>query len=332
MKKILDDRYLEEWLAQEDPEEVLDPELPIVDPHHHLWDLRKIILQPHRDFLQKVYLTEEFANEIQRSGHKITHTVFAQCAAFYRKEGPEALRAVGEVEFANGVAAMSASGLYGDTQLCAGIFSYADLSLGKTVKSVLESLQKASPNFRGIRSPFPNDFNSEFLEGFKILGEMGLTYDNYSPDYTRLPKLAELAATHPEVTVIVNHLGGRINLNEQEWRECLEKVSKPKNVYLKLGGAQQRVNDWEPAFHRNQRPQPISSDELCKWLGKFYVKAIELFGPERCMFESNFPVDKECVSYRTLWNFFKKISIEMNLSKADKDSVFSETAKLVYRL
>ena len=145
MKKILDDRYLEEWLAQEDPEEVLDPELPIVDPHHHLWDLRKIILQPHRDFLQKVYLTEEFANEIQRSGHNITHTVFAQCAAFYRKEGPEELRAVGEVEFANGVAAMSASGLYGDTQICAGIFSYADLSLGKTVKSVLESLQKASP-------------------------------------------------------------------------------------------------------------------------------------------------------------------------------------------
>ena len=332
MTKILDDCYLEEWLAQEDPEKVLDPELPIVDPHHHLWDLRKIILQPHRDFLQKVYLTEEFANEIQRSGHNITHTVFAQCAAFYRKEGPEELRAVGEVEFANGVAAMSASGLYGDTQICAGIFSYADLSLGKTVRSVLESLQKASPNFRGIRSPFPNDFNSEFLEGFKILGEMGLTYDNYSPDYTRLPKLAELAATHPEVTVIVNHLGGRINLDEQEWRECLEKVSKQKNIYLKLGGAQQRVNDWEPAFHRNQRPQPISSDELCKSLGKYYVKAIELFGPERCMFESNFPVDKECVSYRTLWNFFKKISIEMNLSKADKDSVFSETAKLVYRL
>ena len=134
------------------------------------------------------------------------------------------------------------------------------------------------------------------------------------------------------MTVIVNHLGGRINLNEQEWRECLEKVSKQKNVYLKLGGAQQRVNDWEPAFHRNQRPQPISSDELCKSLGKYYVKAIELFGPGRCMFESNFPVDKECVSYRTLWNFFKKISIEMNLSKADKDSVFSETAKLVYRL
>ncbi|MEC8436190.1 MAG: amidohydrolase family protein, partial [SAR324 cluster bacterium] len=250
MTKILDDRYLEEWLAQEDPEKVLDPELPIVDPHHHLWDLRKITLQPHRDFLQKVYLTEEFANEIQRSGHKITHTVFAQCAAFYRKEGPEELKAVGEVEFANGVAAMSASGLYGDTQLCAGIFSYADLSLGKKVKSVLESLQNASPNFRGIRSPFPSDLNSEFLEGFKILGEMGLTYDNYSPDYTRLPKLAELAATHPEVTVIVNHLGGRINLNEQEWRECLEKVSKQKNVYLKLGGAQQRVNDWEPAFHR----------------------------------------------------------------------------------
>ncbi len=100
--------------------------------------------------------------------------------------------------------------------------------------------------------------------------------DNYSPDYARLPKLAELAAMHPEVNVIVNHLGGRIDLNEQEWKECLEKVSKQKNVFLKLGGAQQRVNDWEPAFHRNQRPQPISSDELCKSLGKYYVKAIEL--------------------------------------------------------
>ena len=197
-------------LAQAYPEKVLDPELPIVDPHHHLWDLRKITLQPHRDFLQKVYLTEEFANEIQRSGHKITHTVFAQCAAFYRKEGPEELKAVGEVEFANGVAAMSASGLYGETRICAGIFSYADLSLGKKVKSVLECLQKASPNFRGIRSPFPNDLNPEFIEGFKILGEMGFSYDNYSPDYTRLPKLAELAATYPEVTVIVNHLGGRL--------------------------------------------------------------------------------------------------------------------------
>ena len=100
MTKILDDRYLEEWLAQEEPEEVLDPELPIVDPHHHLWDLRKFTVQPHRNFLQKVYLTEEFSNEILKSGHKITHTVFAQCAAFYRKEGPEELKSLGEVEFA----------------------------------------------------------------------------------------------------------------------------------------------------------------------------------------------------------------------------------------
>ena len=332
MKRILDDRYLEEWLAQEEPEEVLDPELPIVDPHHHLWDLRKFTVQPHRDFLQKVYLTEEFSNEILKSGHKITHTVFAQCAAFYRKEGPEELKSVGEVEFANGVAAMSASGLYGDTQICAGIFSYADLSLGKQVKKVLESLQNASTNFRGIRSPFPSDLNSEFLDGFKILEKMGLTYDNYSPDYTRLLKLAELAATHPEVTIIINHLGGRIGLNENEWRDCLEKVSKQKNVYLKLGGAQQRVNDWEPVFHRNQRSQPISSDELYERLGKYYVKAIELFGLEKCMFESNFPVDKECVSYRTIWNFFKKIASNLNLSEAEKERIFSGTAKSVYQL
>ena len=332
MSTSLDDRYLEDWLTLEEPEDVLDPELPIVDPHHHLWDLRRVTSQPHRDFLQKVYLTEEFTNEILKSGHKITHTVFAQCAAFYRKEGPEELKAVGEVEFANGVAAMSASGLYGDTKICAGIFSYADLGLGKQVKGVLESLQKASPNFRGIRSPFPSDLNSEFLGGFEILGEMGLTYDNYSPDYTRLPKLAELAGMHPEVTIIVNHLGGRVDSNENEWKECLEKASKQKNVYLKLGGAQQRLNDWEPTFHRNQRPQPISSDDLCERLEKYYVKAIELFGPERCMFESNFPVDKECVSYRTLWNFFKKIANNLKLSETEKDQIFSGTANSVYRL
>ena len=332
MSTSLDDRYLEDWLTLEEPEDVLDPELPIVDPHHHLWDLRRINSQPHRDFLQKVYLTEEFTTEILKSGHKITHTVFAQCTAFYRKEGPEELKPVGEVEFANGVAAMSASGLYGDTKICAGIFSYADLGLGKQVKRVLESLQKASPNFRGIRSPFPSDLNSEFLVGFEILGEMGLTYDNYSPDYTRLPKLAELAGMHPEVTIIVNHLGGRVDSNENEWKECLEKVAKQKNVYLKLGGAQQRLNDWEPTFHRNHRPKPISSDDLYESLGKYYVKAIELFGPERCMFESNFPVDKECVSYRTLWNFFKKIANNLKLSETEKDRIFSGTANSVYRL
>ena len=134
------------------------------------------------------------------------------------------------------------------------------------------------------------------------------------------------------MTIIINHLGGRIGLNENEWRDCLEKVSKQKNVYLKLGGAQQRVNDWEPVFHRNQRSQPISSDELYERLGKYYVKAIELFGLEKCMFESNFPVDKECVSYRTIWNFFKKIASNLNLSEAEKERIFSGTAKSVYQL
>ncbi len=170
-----------------------------------------------------------------------------------------------------------------------------------------------------------------------MLGKLGLSFDNYHPDYTRLPTLAKLGQKFPEVTIIVNHLGGKVDPNDStgdiaEWRECIDKISKCPNAVMKVGGAQQRVGAWEPPFHNNLRQSPIGSTELCDLLYERYIYAIEAFGPDRCMFESNFPVDKECVSYRTLWNMFKLVAKRAGLSTSEKTAVFSRTAQQVYRL
>ncbi len=328
---------LRQWLAQETPEAVLEPELLIVDPHHHLWDIRRFTTEPHASFQQKVYLCEEITNDIDDAGHNIVQTVFAQCDAFYRADGPAEMRCVGETEVVQGVAAMSRSGLYGSTRLCTGIFGTADLRAGRGSEPVLEAHLAASPNFRGIRSAFPRDLNDQFLEGYALLGKHNLCFDNYSADYERLPFLAQLGAAQPDVDIIVNHLGGRVDADAgpdefAKWRECVDAIARCPNAVMKVGGAQQRVGPWEPPFHMHRRREPIGSEELCELLYPYYIHAIEAFGPDRCMFESNFPVDKECVSYRTLWNAFKRIAAKAGLSESEKTSVFSGTAARVYRL
>ncbi len=325
------------WLAQETPEPVLEPELPIVDPHHHLWDIRGDRTEPFLSFQQKVYLCEEITNDIRSSGHNVVQTVFAQCAAFYRADGPEEMRCVGETEFVHGIAAMSRSGIYGETRLCTGIFGAADLRPGKAAEPVLKAHLSASPNFRGIRTGFPSDLNAQFLEGYALLAKHNLSFDNYSPDHSRLPVLAKLAAKQPDVTVIVNHLGGRIDPDASRdavaaWKKHIDAIAACPNAVMKVGGAQMRVGAWEPAFHMNRRARPIGSEELTELLYPYYLYAIEAFGPERCMFESNFPVDKECVSYRTLWNTFKRIAARAGLSESEKAAIFSGTATRVYRL
>lgn len=333
----VENEMLESWLSTEKAEDVLEPDLAIVDPHHHLWDLRLFHTEPFVSFQQKVYLCEEITQDIARSGHNITHTVFAQCNAFYRAGGPEEYKCVGETEFVAGIAAMSRSGLYGSTQLCAGIFGAADLRLGAKVEDVLLAHVAASKNFRGIRTGFPTDLNPEFMAGYAVLQKLGLSFDHYSPDVSRLPNLAKLADAFPDVPVIVNHLGGKIDphMNQDEldhWRRCIDAIAASPNAVMKLGGAQQRVGQWQPPFHLRERGEPIGSVELCELVYPFYEYALEAFGPERCMFESNFPVDKECVSYRTLWNTFKLIAKKAGLSDSEKAAVFSDTARRVYRL
>ncbi len=328
---------LDTWLTREESEPVLEPDLPIVDPHHHLWDLRAATSEPFASFRQKVYLCEELVADIRNGGHNVTHTVFAQCGAFYRADGPSQMRCVGETEFVHGVAAMSRSGTYGPAHLCAGIFGEADLRAGKEVEPVIQAHIAASPNFRGIRTPFPSDLNQEFLDGFAILEKYGLCFDNYSPDFERLDVLAKLADKFPNVPIIVNHLGGKIDPDassevQARWRACIDAIAGRDNVVMKVGGAQQRVGDWEPPFHMHLRDEPIGSEALCDLLYPYYEYAISAFGPERCMFESNFPVDKECVSYRTLWNTFKRIAARAGLSDTEKTHIFSGTATRVYRL
>ena len=331
---IAENSDIENWIAKETPETAIEPELPIIDPHHHLWDLRK---NNQMGFRQEVYLCEEISNDIQDSGHNVVQTVFAQCGAFYRADGPEEMKCIGETEFVNGIAAMSRSGLYGSTRLCTGIFSTADLRLGSNVEAVLEAHLQASSNFRGIRSAFPSDLNDTFLEGFSLLEKYDLSYDNWSPDFSRLPRLADLANKCPGVTVIVNHLGGRIDpeASEEEiaaWQKAIDSVAACSNTVMKLGGAQMRVGDWEPAYHMHIADSPWSSDRFLDTLFSRYQYAIVAFGPERCMFESNFPVDKDCISYGTLWNLFKKMANKLGLSESEKRAIFSGTAAKAYRL
>ena len=330
---LSDNILLDQWLQSGIKEEVIEPELPIVDPHHHLWDIRQYTESPHSRFLQKIYLCEEFSKDIHEGGHNIIQTVFAECNAFFREDGPESMKCIGETEVIHGIASMSRSGLYGKPRLCTGIFGTADLSLGKAVESVILGHMEASPNFRGIRSPFPKNLNAQFLEGYRLLGKYNLSYDNYSPDFERLPILAKLAREVPEVPIIVNHLGGKIFPDdEQRWRECVKVIAECPNTFMKTGGAQQRVDLWEPPFHIQNRETPIGSEELCELLYPYYLFAIETFGPDRCMFESNFPVDKECLSYRTLWNMFKRIVAKAGLSESEKTQMFSGTAIRVYNL
>ena len=331
---VAENADIENWIAKETPETAIEPELPIIDPHHHLWDLRK---NNQMGFRQEVYLCEEISRDISDSGHNVVQTVFAQCGAFYRADGPEEMQCIGETEFVNGIAAMSRSGLYGSPRLCTGIFSTADLRLGSGVEAVLEAHLQASPNFRGIRSAFPSDLNDTFLEGFALLEKYDLSYDNWSPDFLRLPRLADLANKCPGVTVIVNHLGGRIDpeASEEEikaWQKAIDSVAACSNTVMKLGGAQMRVGDWEPAYHMHVAYSPWSSDRFLDTLFSRYQYAIEAFGPERCMFESNFPVDKDCISYGTLWNLFKKMANRLGLSDAEKKAMFSGTAAKAYRL
>jgi predicted TIM-barrel fold metal-dependent hydrolase len=170
-----------------------------------------------------------------------------------------------------------------------------------------------------------------------MLAKHELSFDNYSPDFERLPTLAKLASRFPNITIIVNHLGGKIDPDADagtaaSWQRAIDAIATCPNTVMKVGGAQQRVGPWEPLFHMHKCPTPIGSEELCELLFPYYACAIEKFGPDRCMFESNFPVDKECVSYRTLWNAFKRIAAKAGLSEAEKADIFSGTAACAYRL
>ncbi len=330
-----------DWLALVD-EEVLAPERPICDAHHHLWDARPGMQR---------YLLDELLDDVQ-SGHRVESTVFVDCMAMYREKGPKALAPVGETEFAQGVAAMTASGGYGPIRACAAIVSHADLSLGDGARPVLEAHLAASPNrFRGIRHASGYDPSAEvgnshthppqgllldptFREGFRHLSELRLSFDawHYHP---QIPELADLAHAFPDVTIVLDHFGGPLGVGPYAgkrdevfdvWRRGMTELAACPNAVVKIGGLQMPLN----GFGWHERERPPDSVELARAIRPYTLETIELFGPDRCMFESNFPVDKISCSYRVLWNAFKRVAADF--SEREKQQLFHDTAARVYTL
>ena len=330
-----------DWLALTQ-EPILEPEIAICDPHHHFWDFRTARIPYQR------YLLHELVADVD-CGHNVRSTVFIEARSMYRPTGPVELRPVGEVEFVQGLAAASASGSYGPCRAAAAIVGHADLKLADRVEPVLEALQAASPNrFRGIRhtvtwDPHPEVENrekegvlasAEYRAGAQVLARMGLSLDT-GVCFPQLPELAEFARAVPELTIILNHLGGlqRVgpfgNRDDEvvpAWRSGIAAVAKCPNVNLKLGG----IGMPRLGFDWHTRSTPFGSDELAAAMAPFMTYCVEQFGPNRGMFESNFPVDKVSYSYNVMYNAFKRLS--KGYSATERAAMFHDTAARVYRI
>lgn len=327
------------WLDQVQ-EEVLEPDIPICDPHHHLWDRNG-----------SRYLLHELLEDIN-TGHNVVSTVFVECASMFNADLPAHLAPIGETEFVQGVAAMSSSGGYGDCRVAAGIVSFADLTLGEGVRDVLQAHIDASPNrFRGIRHaagwhadeavrnshshPVEHQLlQDDFQAGFEVLGDMNLSFDAWFY-HSQMDDFVQLAKANPGVTIILDHFGGPLGIGPYEgrlddvfraWKDTIPALADLTNVNFKLGGINMKRN----GFDWHLREKPPTSDELVDRTAPYYEFCMDTFGADRCMFESNFPVDKESCSYPVLWNAFKK----MAASRADeeKELLFRRTAERVYRL
>jgi L-fuconolactonase len=329
----------DEWLARR-VETVLEPELPIIDPHHHLWE------RPDWNYMLDDLLADT------NSGHNIVGTVFVQCRSMHRADGPEAMRPVGETEFVNGVAAMSASGGYGPAKICAGIVGHADLRNGHGAEAVLEAhIRAGGGRFRGIRHivawdadpslmnpayPMPSElmFDAKFREGFTCLAPLNLTFDAwlYHP---QIGDVAALARAFPGTGICLNHIGGPLAIGAYagkraevfaQWSAAIRDLATCPNVVVKLGGMAMRINGFD--FH--ERAEPPSSEDLAAAWKPYVDVCIEAFGANRCMFESNFPVDKGSYGYQAFWNACKILA--KGASASEKADLFHGTASRFYRL
>ena len=334
----------EEWLDLV-KEEIIEPDLPICDPHHHLWDRNSH--QP----IQPRYLLDEILEDIN-SGHNIVSTVFIECGAMFKTDGPEHMRPVGETEFVNGIAAMSASGAYGSAKIAAGIVGTVDLTIGALAGEVLDShIVAGGGRFRGIRRAVAWDaadvirnhrteppagllLQDNFRRGFAELGPRGMTFEAWCY-HTQIPEVTDLARAFPDTTIILDHFGGPLGTGPYQgnadeifeiWKTSVSELATCENVFAKLGGINMDVNGF--GWHENSNPP--SSAELADATRRYYDYAIEVFGANRCMFESNFPVDKLSCSYQVIWNTFKRIA--SGATATEKSALFHDTAAKVYSL
>ena len=341
-------------------EPILEPDLPIVDPHHHLWDRPARLLTAlegsKHDFTRVIemaprYLLDELNADLT-SGHNVRATVYMECGAFYRADGPAELRCLGETEFVTGVAAMSASGVYGEARACAAMVGHADLTLGAPVAEVLEAhIAAAGGRFRGIRHSCAYDpdpgvlgplhgrppglyLDPTFREGFARLAPLGLSFDAWMLE-PQLPDLVDLARAFPDTQIILDHVGTPLGLASYRgrreerfpiWRDNIAALAALPNVAVKLGGLAMVF----PAFDSFLADPPAPSSQLAAEWRPYIETCIEAFGAERCMFESNFPVDLGSCAYDVLWNAFKIIAA--GCSADEKTALFSGAAARIYRL
>ncbi len=326
----------EDWLAQVD-EPVVDPGREIVDPHHHLWE---------RDGAR--YLLDELHADTG-SGHDVRQTVFLECRERWTRDGPEHLRPVGETRFVAGVA--EASTHSPGHAVIAAIVAHADLE-HPLLDEALDAHEEAGRGlFRGIRhsgahepDPQPlsipgrarkNLYESEaFRAGVARLGERGLTFDTWHYHHQNRA-FRDLAEAVPGTAMVLDHFGtplgvgpyaGRCEEIFAAWKDDIAAIAECPNVHAKLGGLAMPDN----GFGWHDRARPVDSDTFAATQGRYYRHAIACFGPERCMFESNFPVDRVSVSYKVLWNGFKKIAADYD--EAAQTAMFADTARQVYRL
>jgi L-fuconolactonase len=326
-----------DWLARR-KEPILEPDLPIIDPHHHLWDRAT-----------GRYLLDDLLADTN-SGHNILATVFVQARAMLRADGPEELKPVGETEFVNGVAAMTASGIYGKIRVCAGIVGHADMMLGSRVEPVIAAHERAGGGrFRGIRHIVAWDADPQvrnpgnpavpgmladttFREGVKTLTWLGHSFDAwvYHP---QLDEVTGLADAIPDARIVLNHCGGVVGINAYKkdevfpvWKKSIEALAKRPNVYVKLGGLGMRLCGHE----FDKLADPPSSQMLADAWRPYIETCIAAFGPSRGMFESNFPVDKGSYSYPVFWNACKILA--QGASAAEKADLFVGAAKRFYKL
>ena len=327
-------------------EAVIDPARPIIDPHHHLWQRAG-----HRYLLDEL-LADIAATDTQGAHHNVRATVHVECASMYQADGAAALQPVGETEFVQGIAAMSASGGFGEARIAAGIVGFADLCLGAAVREVLHAhIDAARHRFRGIRHAAgwhaseairnshsnPSDGllrDKHFREGFAQLAPLGLSFDAWL-FHPQLAELTDLARAFPDTIIVLNHVGGPLGIGPYagqadavfaDWRRDIDALSGCPNVVAKLGGLAMPINGF--GWHKRERPP--GSHELADATARYFLHTIERFGPRRCMFESNFPVDKVSCSYLVLWNSFKRLSAAF--SDSEKDALFHDTAARTYRL
>jgi len=333
---------LNKWLNQT-TEEIIEPELPICDPHHHFWDKRT-----ERAFPK--YQLDELMADIT-SGHNVRSTVFIEARSMYAANLSPDDRPIGEVDYVQGIAAASASGIYGDSRAAASIIGHANLNLGEKVRPLLERLALASDRFKGIRhsvtwDPHPEVENTalhkresqlvskDFQAGAKVLSDMGMSFEAWLY-FHQLPELLEFAKAVPDLKIILNHIGGLVmdgpySDKKDEvisiWREGIASVAECPNVVLKLGG----IGMPRTGFDWHERKVPIDSEELADSIAPFFDYCIEHFGTDRSMFESNFPVDKVSFSYPVLYNAFKRYSKEF--SGSERAAMFHDNAVDVYKI